>query len=144
MRLVYRPQQRDARTPLWYKLLYGSLAELTAVLGLITAAGALYESSVCTPPTTYLSANRALGYVALVAGVLCGVLGLYLLVRWSWVWCRDVGLAAPNRRYGEDIEDVEPGFLAQSSARSFLSTQHAADATKREVDLAWSDLEKTA
>jgi len=45
-------------------------------------------------------------------------------------------------RYGEDVEDLEPGFLAVSGAQSFLSTQAATVATKREVERAWDDLEK--
>lgn len=143
-RIAYRPEQRDPRTPLWYKLLYGTMGECAVLCAVVTAGGALYEKQKClvSEHESYLSANNILGYVALIGGLLWSILGVYMLVQWSWVWMKDVPFATPVQRYGEDIEDLEPGFLAVSSAQSFLSTQAATEATKREVEQAWNDLEK--
>lgn len=143
-RIAYRQEQRDPRTPLWYKVLYGTLGECAVLCAVVTAGGALYEKQKClaSEHESYLSANNILGYIALVGGILWAVMGLYMLVRWPWVWMKDVAFSTPVHRYGEDVEDLEPGFLAVSGAQSFLSTQAATVATKREVERAWDDLEK--
>lgn len=143
-RTAYRSEQRDSRTPLWYKNLYLGLCFSVALLTIIVASGAIFEAEKCSLSlsSSYLTGNRMVGYVALAFGTLLAAWSLYMIVQWSWVWMKDVPFAAPLPRYGEDVEDIEPGFLTVSSARSFLSTQAATDATKREVERALGDLEK--
>ena len=140
-RIVYHIEQRDPRSPLWYKLLYTSLCLVVALFAVATSYGAVYEYDRCTSgDTSYLRANHYLGWVGVVVGVVGALGGLAALVLWRSMWLTRVTKTAPVLRYGEDVEDIEPGFLAASGARSFLSTQSATDATKREVDRALVDL----
>lgn len=143
-RISYRPEQRDSRTPLWYKLLYMGLGLLSVLFVVVVGAGAVYQARACKDPAvhhTYLEINAVVSYLALICCLVMFCFGVYMSVRWRWVWMHDT--AVPIQRYGEDIEDLEPGFLAVSSARSFLHGQATADATKREVEKAEYDLDKS-
>jgi hypothetical protein len=143
-RIAYRSEQRDPRTPIEYKIFFSSLCLLIVMLTIIVCAGAIYQPSHCdiSSNPSYQNGNRIFAYVVLGISGLAAFMGIYTLVRWPWMWLKDVAFPALKHRYGEDIEDVEPGFLTISSAKSFLSTQAATNHTKREVELAESDLEK--
>lgn len=140
-KIAYRLDQRDSRLPLWTKILYVCLCLCVSMFGLVTAYGAVYEDDKCSEPTSYLNGNRIFGWVVFSFSIVFGIFAVYILIRWKWVWMKDVAIPAPVKIYGQDVEDIEPGFLTSSSNKSFLSTQKAATETKIEVERALNDLD---
>ena len=142
-KIAYQERQRDPRVPLWCQLTFSVMCFLIATFGVIASYGAVYEYDKCELTSSYINANRYIGWVALAISIIMMVFALYLLIRWRWVWMTTVTVPAPIKVYGEDIEDIEPGFLTVSSAKSFLSTQNATSKIKLEAERAMNDLELT-
>lgn len=142
--IKYKLEQIDDRTPLWYKQFYVIFCLFVAALGVVVGYGALDVHRNCqtTPSQTYLNANMYLGYVLMVLSVLGMVLALYFAIAWKKIWMHQVPIPVKKPVYGEDVEDIEPGYLSRSGARTFLDASEANEATKREVNLALNDLEK--
>lgn len=140
-KITYREQQRDPRAPLWLQIMFSVLCFLASTFGVVSSYGAVYEFDKCEFTSTYINANRYIGWVAFSVSIVMMVFALYLLIRWRWVWLKDVATPTPRKIYGEDIEDIEPGFLATSSAQSFIRAQKSTDKIKLEAERAMNDLE---
>ena len=141
----YASEQIDPRSPLWYKRFYVGVCLALTVFGIVVGAGAIYNDKKCTVPgnSSYQSATLYLGYILIVASILMMVFALYLLIDWRRIWCKTVPIPAKKPVYGEDVEDISPGYLASSGTRTFLDASKYASDTRREADLAVDDIEKT-
>ena len=143
----YWTVQRDKRTPLWFKQLYAFLVFFTMLMFLtVVLTGTLEVPHLCT--TSYQdginvsNGMKIMMYVFSPLAALYLLLALYTLIKWKWMWMHSQFTPTKQKVYGEDIEDIDPGFLARSGARSFLDATSALDNTKHEVERAHTDLDR--
>ena len=66
----------------------------------------------------------------------------YLLVNYKWTWMTQIGQIVKEQRFGEDVEDLDPGILSRSGTRTFLDATETATRTNQEVELAYRDIDK--
>lgn len=112
--------QRDPRTPLTLKKMYVGLSMLCMALGLAIAFGAQDFNKKCETYRDQVGkdwghVNETWPYyfVAFWSGWI--IFSLVILFRPEWAWLTTRYGAAP--KYGEDVEDFDPGYLSREGTR---------------------------
>ena len=134
--------QRDPRTHLWVKNAYLIMCIVIMLLSIITASGMIYTYHSCQD-----NVGSAKGFFGMsIAGIplFLGwlVWSAYLLVNYKWTWMTQIGQIVKEQRFGEDVEDLDPGILSRSGTRTFLDATETATRTNQEVELAYRDIDK--
>jgi len=132
--------QRDPRTSLYFKKIYVIGVLILILLTMLTLTGwyvtdcQTYHAST---DTTWIGANTYFFYIGIPLSVLWGIATLIMMIRWKWAWMTITFM--PPKKYGEDVEDLDPGILSRSGTAMALDANKWADKARREAELALID-----
>lgn len=138
--------QRDPRISLKLQRLYVGLAIAVGFFACLTLGGSYFIWHECSEykdrgDQTLSDILKIWSLVFITFFVLWTLWSVFMAVRWSWMYM--TVSFHPPRRYGEDVEDFDPGILARSGNKLAISSTATADRINHEVDLATRDLDSS-
>lgn len=135
--------QRDPRTKLILKQSYVILTLVMTLIGLVIGFGARYTSQECViyQNTTAQDFGHVLEtwFIVWAPFLIAWAVFSTALLAWPrWAWMTVTFM--PPRKYGEDVEDFNPGILGRSGFQAYKDATQTQDRINREVEIAHDDL----
>lgn len=130
---VYYLVQRDIRSSLLVKRFYAILVTITMLLCIVSLVGNYVDRTACSVFHNQVAANWNSAASPLLYALI-GFVGVWFLfslvlcIQWKWLWMTQAVRMPP--RYGEDVEDLDPGI----SARSATDLQQHSSALLQNID----------
>jgi hypothetical protein len=144
-RPIYFLVQRDPRTSLGVKKFYVAATTVTMAFCIITISGSFAEQDACATfenqsIVNFNNAAADLFYALIGFLAVWFIFSLVLCFQWKWMWMTQTFRPAP--KYGQDVEDLQPGISSRSGSKLQVHSTALDNDIETEIERAYDDLDK--
>ena len=144
-RPIYFLVQRDPRTTLGLKTFYVAATTITMAFSIITITGSFAEQDACKTfeNQTIVNFNNVATqlFYALIGFLgVWFVFSLVLCFQWKWLWMTQSFRPAP--KYGQDVEDLQPGISSRSGTYLQLHSTQVDNDIETDIDKTYEEFDR--